>query len=574
MTGIFLKLVSMSIAASMLILVIMALRLLLKRAPKRIICALWALVGIRLLCPISWQSHLSLVPEKVASGSLVSDFADSFVERDISYYEVTIKDEASAPETAEDILVLVLTVLWLLGVFVLLLYAVVSCIRLRRRVSEGVRQSCRVWLCDRIDTPFILGIVRPRIYLPSSLCQAQLAPVLAHENAHLKRRDHWWKPLGYALLTLYWFNPLCWAAYILLCRDIELACDERVIRDMNAEEIRYYAETLLACSVSRRTIAACPLAFGEVEVKERVKKVLHYKRPAFWLILVAVAACIAAAVCFLTNPFGSGEEGGGSDGENLSLGSGEEGEDSDGKNSSLGSGEEREDPDEENPSFGSGEESGNPDGESPSFDPGTVKVSTNDIHKMVVTEGSSGAQKTFSVLDSSHGYVLLAFLYEELDFSGESRENDRSGYQYAISLYDVDGTLLQTVIPYEDGVVLDNRFYACGENLTASNMMDYANFLFCSEIPEKVRDKILFIPLENLEYHEGTCDGLPEITVESEDGTLYQINLTDGWVWRNKTKEAKLTEEQVAAIRTSLILNNGTGVKQEQIFPCETEEQK
>lgn len=544
MTGIFLKLVSMSIAASLLILVIMVLRLLLKRAPKRIICALWALVGIRLMCPFSWESHLSLIPEKVASGSLVSDFADSFVERDISYYEMTVKDEASAPKTAEDILVPVLTAIWLLGVFVLLLYAVISCIRLRRRVSEGVRQSCRVWLCDRIDTPFILGIVRPRIYLPSSLCQAQLAPVLAHENAHLKRRDHWWKPLGYALLTLYWFNPLCWAAYILLCRDIEMACDERVIRDMNTEEIKYYAETLLACSVSRRTIAACPLAFGEVEVKERVKKVLHYKRPAFWLILTAVAACIVAAVCFLTNPFGTGEEGGASDGENPSFGSGEEGED----------------PDEENSSLGTGEESGNPDGESPSFDPGAVKVSTNDIHKMVVTEGSSGAQRTFSVLNSSHGYTLLAFLYEELDFSGESMENDRSGYQYAISLYDVDGTLLQTVIPYEDGVVLDNCFYACGENLTARNMMDYAYILFCNEIPEvaknieAAKNMFLFGTLENLEYHEGTCDGLPEITVESDDGTLYQINLTDGWIWRNKTEEAKLTEEQVAAIQTGLIM--------------------
>lgn len=548
MTGIFLKLVSMSIAASLLILVIMALRLLLKRAPKSIICALWALVGIRLLCPFSWQSHLSLVPEKVASGSLVSDFADSFVdsfvERDISYYEVTVKDEASAPETAENILVPVLTAIWLLGAFILWLYAVLSCIRLRRRVSEGVRQSYRVWLCDRIDTPFILGIVRPRIYLPSSLCQAQLAPVLAHENAHLKRRDHWWKPLGYALLTLYWFNPFCWAAYILLCRDIEMACDERVIRDMNAEEIKYYAKTLLACSVSRRTIAACPLAFGEVEVKERVRKVLHYKRPAFWLILAALAACIAAAVCFLTNPFGSGEEGEVPDEENLSLGSGEEGEDSDGKN----------------PSLGSGEESGNPDGESFSFDPGEVKVSTKDIVRIVVTEGSSGAQRTFSVLDSSHGYTLLAFLYEELDFFGESMENDRSGYQYAISLYDADGTLLQTVIPYEDGVVLDDRFYACGENLTARNMMDCAYILFNNEIPEvaknieAAKNMFLFGTLENLEYHEGTCDGLPEITVESDDGTLYQINLTGGWVWRNKTEEAKLTEEQVAAIQTGLIM--------------------
>lgn len=271
---------------------------------------------------------------------------------------------------------------------------------------------------------------------------------------------------------------------------------------------------------------------------------LHYKRPAFWLILAALAACIAAAVCFLTNPFGSGEEGEVPDEENLSLGSGEEGEDSDGKN----------------PSLGSGEESGNPDGESFSFDPGEVKVSTKDIVRIVVTEGSSGAQRTFSVLDSSHGYTLLAFLYEELDFFGESMENDRSGYQYAISLYDADGTLLQTVIPYEDGVVLDDRFYACGENLTARNMMDCAYILFNNEIPEvaknieAAKNMFLFGTLENLEYHEGTCDGLPEITVESDDGTLYQINLTGGWVWRNKTEEAKLTEEQVAAIQTGLIM--------------------
>lgn len=157
-------------------------------------------------------------------------------------------------------------------------------------------------MCDRIDTPFILGVFRPRIYLPSNMSEQDVTYVLAHEQAHIKRHDHWWKPLGFALLTIYWFHPILWIAYVLLCRDIELACDEKVIKEMGIDIKKPYSDALINCSIPRRAITACPLAFGEVGVKERVKTVLNYKKPAFWIVLIAVIACVIVAVCFLTNP--------------------------------------------------------------------------------------------------------------------------------------------------------------------------------------------------------------------------------------------------------------------------------
>lgn len=193
-------------------------------------------------------------------------------------------------------------IVWGIGVAVLLIYAAVSYLRLRRRVSASLHIQDHIYLCDAISSPFILGVVNPRIYLPSGLNEEQTRSVVAHERAHLARCDHWWKPLGWLLLTVYWFNPLCWAAYILLCRDIEMACDEKVIRDMDAAAKKAYSIALLSCSTHRNQISACPLAFGEVGVKERIKGVLNYKKPAFRVIAVAVIACIAAAVCFLTNP--------------------------------------------------------------------------------------------------------------------------------------------------------------------------------------------------------------------------------------------------------------------------------
>ncbi|MDO4549276.1 MAG: M56 family metallopeptidase, partial [Clostridia bacterium] len=173
---------------------------------------------------------------------------------------------------------------------------------IKKKVREGTLLRDKICLCDHIDTPFILGVLRPRIYLPSAMGDAQSDYVVAHENAHLKRHDHCWKPLGFLLLAIYWFNPLCWFAYALLCRDIEAACDEKVVRDWDAHDKKAYLEALLSCSVPRRVVAACPLAFAEVGVKQRVKNVLNYKKPAFWVISAAVVACVVVAVCFLTNP--------------------------------------------------------------------------------------------------------------------------------------------------------------------------------------------------------------------------------------------------------------------------------
>ena len=191
---------------------------------------------------------------------------------------------------------------WLIGLAAMLLYALVSYLRLRRCVRASIPLRENIYVCDEVPSPFILGIVHPRIYLPSALDEAQRGSVLSHERAHLARRDHWWKPLGFALLAVYWFNPLLWLAYTLLCRDIELACDERVLRGMDAGQVKAYSSALLACSVPRRMIAACPLAFGEVGVGARVKNALRYKKPAFWVIAASVIVCIVVAVCFLTNP--------------------------------------------------------------------------------------------------------------------------------------------------------------------------------------------------------------------------------------------------------------------------------
>ena len=192
--------------------------------------------------------------------------------------------------------------MWLIGLGAMLLYALVSYLRLRRRVSVSLPIQDHIYLCDAISSPFILGVVKPHIYLPSGLDEVQRQNVLSHERAHLARRDHWWKPLGFALLAVYWFNPVLWLAYALLCRDIELACDERVIRTMDESAVKTYSTVLLACSMLRKAAITCPLAFGEVGVKERVKNALHYKKPAFWVVAASVAVCVVVAVCFLTNP--------------------------------------------------------------------------------------------------------------------------------------------------------------------------------------------------------------------------------------------------------------------------------
>ena len=311
MSGIFLKLLNLSISASWLVLVVLALRLVLKRAPKWVNVLLWGMVALRLMLPFSIESALSLIPSAETVSPEVVQFdpaptITSGVEFIDNAVNPSLSESFAAAPLASVNPLYVWTYLagwvWLIGLGVMLLYALASYLRLRRRVSVSLCVRENIYLCDAISSPFILGVVKPRIYLPSGLDEVQRQNVLSHERAHLTRRDHWWKPLGFALLAVYWFNPMLWLAYALLCRDIELACDEQVIRTMDESAVKTYSTVLLACSMPRKAVITCPLAFGEVGVKERVQNALHYKKPAFWVVAASVAVCVVVAVCFLTNP--------------------------------------------------------------------------------------------------------------------------------------------------------------------------------------------------------------------------------------------------------------------------------
>lgn len=311
MANIFIDLFNMSITASYLVLAVVVARLLLKKAPKWINCLLWALVGIRLICPFSFESALSLVPSSetialndssigrpftVQSGVPVVDSSVNNFLGDKYYEGVTVHTNTFADMT------MVLSIVWLIGLFAMLIYGLISFIRLRKRVGVSLLLKDNIYYCDNIDTPFILGLFKPKIYVPSGLSKEQVNYIILHENAHLKRKDHFWKPLGFVLLSVYWFNPLIWVAYILLCRDIESACDEKVIKNMPNTEKKGYSETLVSCSIQRRMVMACPLAFGEVGVKQRIKSVLNYKKPAFWIVILSLVLFSFVAVCFISNP--------------------------------------------------------------------------------------------------------------------------------------------------------------------------------------------------------------------------------------------------------------------------------
>ena len=311
MAAVFLKLLNLSISASWLVLAVLVLRLVSKRSPKWMNVLLWGIVALRLVLPFSIESALSLIP----SAETVSPVAVQSAPAPTITSGVSVIDNAVNPSLSEHFAAVptasvnplyvwteIAGWVWLIGLGAMLLYALVSYLRLRQRVSVSLPIRDRIYLCDAISSPFILGIVKPHIYLPSGLDEVQRQNVLAHEQAHLARRDHWWKPLGFALLAVYWFNPVLWLAYTLLCRDIELACDERVIRTMDESAVKTYSTVLLACSMPRKAVITCPLAFGEVGVKERVKNALHYKKPAFWVVAASVTVCIVVAVCFLTNP--------------------------------------------------------------------------------------------------------------------------------------------------------------------------------------------------------------------------------------------------------------------------------
>ncbi|MBQ9946240.1 MAG: hypothetical protein IJO68_06935 [Clostridia bacterium] len=312
MDTVFLKILNMSISSCWIVLVVILLRFVLKKAPKWINCVLWGIAGLRLILPFSLESIFSLIPSPQTLPQEVLGYEGTQLQ------QPAVLDVISNPIFSESISVdlgqavdrvqlrmTTMTAVWLFGIAVLLIYTLISYLRLKRKVGTAVKLRDNIYQSENVVSPFVLGLIKPKIYLPFNISTQDMNHVISHEQAHISRKDYLWKPLGFLILTLHWFNPLVWVGYILLCRDIELACDEKVVKELNNEQRADYSEALLTCSVNRKMIAACPLAFGEVGVKNRVKSVLNYKKPAFWIIVIAIIVSIAVAVCFLTNPLNS-----------------------------------------------------------------------------------------------------------------------------------------------------------------------------------------------------------------------------------------------------------------------------
>lgn len=310
MTDFFLDLVNISITASYIILAVVLLRLAFKKIPKKFICLLWGIAAIRLVFPFSIESALSLIPSAETIPENIAMQTVPSISSGIDVVNGTLNPiiaDTFTPNPGDSVnplqvITAIGSYIWITGLAVMVLYGFISCLRVKKSVRTAVLLENNVWQSESVVSPFILGIFKPKIYIPFNMDDETRSYVIAHENAHLRRRDHLIKPLGFLILAVYWFNPLVWIAYILLCRDIEAACDEKVVASMDGETRKEYASALLECAVNRRRIAACPLAFGEVSVKNRIRNVMNYKKPAFWIIIIAVVACIAASVCFLTNP--------------------------------------------------------------------------------------------------------------------------------------------------------------------------------------------------------------------------------------------------------------------------------
>ncbi|MBQ4602850.1 MAG: transcriptional regulator, partial [Clostridia bacterium] len=310
MENIFLRFLNISITAGWIVLAVVVLRLLLKKAPKWISCLLWAVVGIRLVLPFSIESIFSLIPSTTTVDTDIVYQASPSVNTGLDAVNSVVNPiitDSFAPNLGDSanplqIWTFIAAWAWVIGIGIMLIYTIISYILLKTKVGTAVKLDENIYQSERVTSPFILGVIKPKIYLPFKISEGDIAHVIAHERAHLKRGDHLIKPIAFVLLAVYWFNPLMWVAYILLCRDIELACDEKVIRDMEHTQKQEYSKALLDLSVRRISVASCPLAFGEVGVKARIKSVMNYKKPAFWIIIVALIVCVVVSVCFLTDP--------------------------------------------------------------------------------------------------------------------------------------------------------------------------------------------------------------------------------------------------------------------------------
>ncbi len=327
MKELFLNVLSISLSASWLILAVLLARMILKKAPKWIFVMLWGVVAFRLICPFSLESIFSLIPESIGSGEALTEWKNDYI-GDVEiiyedtkvyqeaveagnepirdeyggYYVVTQEDKVSKPLTIEEAVIPVLSYIWLIGMTALLLYSIISSYRLYKKIETAILYRDNIYQSENISSPFLFGILKPRIYLPFHMNEENIEYVIAHEEAHLNRMDHLWKLLGFVLLAIHWFNPLIWLGFVLLCRDMELACDEKVIKDLSNEERADYSQALLSCSVHNQSILACPVAFGEIGVKDRIKSIFSYEKPTGIRILLAILLCLILVLCFLTVP--------------------------------------------------------------------------------------------------------------------------------------------------------------------------------------------------------------------------------------------------------------------------------
>jgi len=310
MEAVFLKLVNMSFTASWLVLAVIAVRFLFRKTPKWVLCLLWGLVAFRLICPVSMESALSLIPSAEPLPQDIIYTAHPEIHSGIPVVDDTVNPILESSMTPSELVSInptqvwsfVFTQIWILGLVIMLIYALISYLLLKRKVATAIPLRKNIKRCEFIGSPFVLGFFFPVIYLPTTLEKKDWEYVISHEEAHIQRRDHWWKPIGFLLLSIYWFNPVLWLAYILLCRDIEAACDEKVIKNMDKDALRAYSTALLKSSIHQRSITACPLAFGEVGIKERIRHVMNYKKPSFWVILISLVLILVLSVTLLTNP--------------------------------------------------------------------------------------------------------------------------------------------------------------------------------------------------------------------------------------------------------------------------------
>ena len=339
MSELFLNVVGMSVSAGVIVLAVLLLRLPLKKAPKWITVLLWSIAAFRLVCPVTVESAVGLIPSFactlqvgdaldagiISNAGDISDDGNSGIDNGVNNViigsELDFDNNNSGYEAisnekyigADDVIKFlangIFSVVWLAGIAVLFVYTAVGYIRIKNRTATAVLLRDNIFQSENVASPFVFGIIKPRIYLPFNMSEGDMENVIAHEEAHIKRKDYIVKPLGFLLLAVHWFNPVIWLGYEVFCKDIELACDEKVVKDYTAKQRADYSQTLLFCSVNRKMPAACPLTFGEVGVKTRVKSVLNYKKPGFWVSIAAIIVIVVAAVCFLTSPKTSANEG-------------------------------------------------------------------------------------------------------------------------------------------------------------------------------------------------------------------------------------------------------------------------